>query len=310
MRVLRRGFTLIELLVVIAIIAILIALLLPAVQQAREAARRSQCKNNLKQLGLALHNYHDTHNVFPPGYLAVTTNTASDSWRSDKTPPPDSQFGPGMHTLPYIDQAPLYNLIMARKMGGAPAAPWHTDTGTGSLSELAKTIVTPHICPSDPMGGINTLMSNFGKSNYVPCGGSNTAPINTNGNGVFFRNSNIGLRDITDGSSNTILYGEKSTRAPASPNNWKGALWMGQRNSSAAVPYAEYDSMTGFYSGQTWSYINANELYGRNFSSSHVGGAHFLLGDGSVRFISENTDHNNILTNLAARNDGNVIGEF
>ncbi len=305
MRAIRRGFTLIELLVVIAIIAILIALLLPAVQQAREAARRSQCKNNLKQLGLALHNYHDTHNVFPPGYQTG----ASGGWRSSDTPKPDNQSGPGMHTLPFIDQAPLYNLIAARQKV-AVAGPWHLDTGTGSLSELAKTIIPAHICPSDPMGGINTKMSNFGKSNYVPSGGSNTAPINTTANGIFFRNSSIRMRDITDGTSNTILYGEKSTQAPVPPSNWKGALWMGQRDSSTAVAYAEYDSMTGFYASATWSYINANELYGRNFSSSHVGGAHFLLGDGSVRFISENTDHNNILTNLAARDDGKVIGEF
>ena len=310
----RRAFTLIELLVVIAIIAILIALLLPAVQQAREAARRTTCRNNMKQIGLALHNYHDVHGVFPPGMVGVATaGTAigQPRWRSNPDFP-DNQIGPGTFILPYLDQAPLYNRISARLFGagGAAPGPWHLDTGAGSANELARTILPAFMCPSDPMGGHNTDMNSFGKSNYLPCSGSGghaNHPYTTTANGLFYLNSRIGIRDITDGTSNTIAYGERGT-GPAS--HWKGAIWMGQRDSSTAVPYAEYDSMTIISSGDAWTELNVNQQYGRNFSSPHVGGVFFLLADGAVRFISETADHTVTLPNLAARNDGQVIDEF
>ena len=138
----RHGFTLIELLVVIAVIAVLIALLLPAVQQAREAARRSSCKNNLKQIGLAIHNYHDTHGIFPFGYNSATV----DPW-----------VGWGCMILPYMDQAPLYKYIGTN---GGFGTKWHTITAlTGDPG--GKTVLQAYMCPSDPMGGLRACESIF-----------------------------------------------------------------------------------------------------------------------------------------------------
>ena len=167
----RRGFTLIELLVVIAIIAVLISLLLPAVQQAREAARRSQCKNNLKQLGLALHNYHDTYSVFPPGALALSTTGVA--YKPGDTEPSRTAvvggWGWTVFVLPFIDQGPLYNSL-APNGNNFPSAP----------TTLTKTILPVFLCPSDASGSIHTATAMGGdgatnghaKSNYPAIYGS------------------------------------------------------------------------------------------------------------------------------------------
>lgn len=209
----QRGFTLIELLVVIAIIAILIALLLPAVQQAREAARRTQCRNNLKQIGLAMHNYHDVYRVFPPGFVIAWGNNGSiDLTETSVDGNRRHGWGWGTYLLPYIDQAPLYN-----KLDVGSSVSVNRLSGT----ELGLTVLQGYLCPSSAEGG-NT---DFAQSNYVGMFGANgvvtisgdriradgtppsTAPDNGGALGFLSKNR---IRDFTDGTSNTILVGERT----------------------------------------------------------------------------------------------------
>ena len=228
----KRAFTLIELLVVIAIIAVLIALLLPAVQQAREAARRSQCKNNLKQIGLALHNYHEIHKVFPPGTInpGVMTNT-------NPCPFPYSLNHTGWTMLlPFVDQAPLYNQFNAMICSGpARASSCSPLLGSWPNSNKAVTsqILSVLLCPSDkaPARYTNTSSGSYksdeaAPTNYVFASASTMeydslwSVVATRGPttlrngmkvpylGAFGNNSNCRLADITDGTSNTILVGE------------------------------------------------------------------------------------------------------
>lgn len=288
----KKGFTLIELLVVIAIIAILIALLLPAVQQAREAARRSSCKNNLKQIGVAMHNYHDVHRTLPPGYL-------------DSDPAANVEnrnlLGWGTFILPYIEQAALYNSIGE---AGAFDVNWTTisDMTTASATvptPYSKVILNVYICPSDPMGGINKDVGNYGKSNYTGVAGNTYKSSGTTvPTGSFYDNSHVTFRDFTDGLSNTIIIGERSTKGSKN-----GTIWIGNYSDAA---YYTQNAITS----PTSAYYGINGAAGSwNFTSSHTGGAHFLLGDGAVRFISENI-HLATYGNLGYIADGNVIGEF
>ena len=201
----RRAFTLIELLVVIAIIAVLIALLLPAVQAAREAARRSQCVNNLKQMGLALHNYHDAVLVFPPGYIAAgpyidgeTDASPGWSWAS--------------MILPQLDQSPLYSSINFWLPVQAPANTTATQT---SLNVF--------LCPSDQIpgrtfavtDGFGNTVATVAPSSYADCTGSDAADVATGlnndglGNGLFYRNSKIRIAAIIDGTSQTVMLLER-----------------------------------------------------------------------------------------------------
>ncbi len=319
-----RGFTLIELLVVIAIIAILIALLLPAVQQAREAARRTQCKNNLKQLGLALHNYHDVHGLFPAAsYL-------------DKSPGGNinSQWAWSVMILPFIDQAPLFNQLQI--------GPSTFEDAANDPVRLAL-MTTPQmafICPSDPEaevnrnrpfvggggGGLCNPMPHptdiqFAKSNYMGCNG------NRDNDGIFDSGNNrrIGIRDITDGTSNTIMVGERGSKNnsgdPSLDGPWAG-VWAGQEltcdgltNVWCLAAKTEYQMNTGKTSSAG---TTATDNLLLAFTSEHVGGAQFLLADGSTRFISENIQWNDTTTsndvgiyhNLGSIQDGNVIGEY
>lgn len=252
----RRGFTLIELLVVIAIIAILIALLLPAVQQAREAARRTRCRNNLKQLGIALHNYHETHSAFPPGYLSYPTSDGSaPGWTSidPNTWDAGPGWGWGTFLLPHLEQQNLYRRLDTRQPIWAAA---HRD--------LIATKLPVFLCPSasggddafvvrdqagNPLSVAGTQIR-VGRSHYVAshgqescwgeCGASRTGVIFTNiytsqtktvtinGNagavadGPFYRNSVTRFRDVTDGTSNTIFLGEHSSRL--SEKTWVGVI--------------------------------------------------------------------------------------
>jgi len=280
-----KGFTLIELLVVIAIIAILIALLLPAVQQAREAARRTQCRNNLKQIGLALHNYHDTHRVFPPGYITGTV---------------PSNIGWGTFLLPFIDQAPLYNAIGTQTNVGADgdadpnstlgsstefAYTWSTAGWNGTAAapvDAAETILQAFICASDPMGGVNTDLTpaTIGKSNYPASSASLSA------------NSKRRIRDYTDGTSNTFVVGERTT-FDGSGTTYTGAIWIGFNTSAN-------DTL-----GTTATINGANTGY----SSVHEGGAHMLFGDGKVQFLSENLNAT-LLSSLSTPAGGEVVGEY
>ena len=292
----RFGFTLIELLVVIAIIAILIALLLPAVQQAREAARRSTCKNNVKQFGLALHNYHETHRSFPSGWVQPSTaSTCQPSSTSTSGCLPG--WGWGTMLLPFLDQSPLYNAL---NVGRINLVVTPTDE--------SKTTLPLFRCPSDSGSKLNSDRGGHATSNYKGVYGSrgigntiNTSPHNAaGGNGSFWSNSNTRLRDIQDGASNTVLIGE-TARGRVGANTYNGGIWVGYfDNGKTASVIWKMENHPG-------SLINGTLPWA--FSSSHTGGAHFLLGDGAVRFISENVD-GTTYENLGKISDGNVIGEF
>ena len=282
-----RGFTLIELLVVIAIIAILIALLLPAVQQAREAARRSECKNNLKQMGLAIHNYHDTYRILPPGFNVdlVVANGASGN----------GGLGWSGSILPGIDQANLYNTL-----------DFNADCGTGANEDACATYLSAYRCPSDTTvshrnhDGIDARVP----TSYLACfsgtRGSDSEANVTDADGLFFLNSSIRMRDITDGTSNTIGVGECVNNF----DEFKDHFYIGSTSiggwDGAPREYSEYVASTDVPMNTT------NEVA---FGSMHVGGAQFLLMDGSVRFLSENMSRT-IYSYLGSRADGEVIGDF
>ena len=327
----RRGFTLIELLVVIAIIAILIALLLPAVQQAREAARRSQCKNNLKQIGLALHNYHDTHKVFPPGFVEVNPDFQ------------DKRWGWGVFILPFMDQAALYNQLGV----GDPNVNLHDLAVSGAADTPAETPVATFRCPSDTGPDKNsarkiTSPGEPGLSNFVgnytnddgaveDAGGGDMRPraanSDTDRGGIFSRNSEVKIRDITDGTSNTIIVGERAWELPL-PSGGKAlcraAIYGG--SNGVNMNCGKSDAQSAAVMAVTGAGINTVSVFGPNevshnqcamtYSSRHEGGAHFLLCDGAVRFISENINHvpddavNSLFEYLVNREDGEVVGEF
>ena len=303
------GFTLIELLVVIAIIAVLIALLLPAVQQAREAARRSQCKNNLKQIGLAMHNYHDTANRFPPG--SYVPGHSTNAWAS---------------ILPYADQAPLYSKLVFNQGWS-----WIGQSGGGPNAVAVDGVKIPYmICPSSPLpdtykdnGGNNRTLA---APSYVMIGGAISDPSTFTGSaglvsigGIFFQNSSIGFRDITDGTTNVMMISETSNFAKNSAGtpvdirsgDSGGGMWIGDPNtwnSGDARCYNRTVIRYAFNSGASQANVGGSQC-NSPLNSAHVGGVHALLCDGSVRFLSDNA---NIATmmNLALRSDGNVLGEM
>ena len=302
-----RGFTLIELLVVIAIIAILIALLLPAVQQAREAARRTQCKNNLKQLGLAIHNYHETHSVFPPGYCGDPGNSCS-SVDGD-----DNGWGWSVFILPFIDQSALYNELgvgdtkqtVCSVPSGAQAA------ATVGDPDLQKTPLAAYICPTatDPMINPGRVSGGHAKSNYAGVAGVSWSGIDstTGYKGIFVDGTQFvtRLRDFTDGSSNTFAIGEKyrrdldSTLTSQTTGEYYGAVWVGIAPDTRAAGTVGQLAPTGSSYAVNGGSVNA-------FASQHEGGAQFLFIDGRVRFISENMDQDQ-LSAIGVGNDGNVV---
>ncbi|MGD9854404.1 MAG: DUF1559 domain-containing protein [Planctomycetaceae bacterium] len=355
-----RGFTLIELLVVIAIIAILIALLLPAVQQAREAARRTQCKNNLKQIGLAIHNYHDVFLTFPPGFVdsCQPKQTAPVVAGGCGTPPRGTFWVPSggaswsVLILPHLEQNNIYERFdfAAGFLAIAVAAIDFTITNplfpVKQGHPLAQAL-TVFRCPTDIGGplsdkrGLAALgtTDSFGKearSNYVGNHGvSETCAFFLHGDGAFGVNSRIQVRDFSDGTSNTFLAGERHSQ-----DGHEAAVWgfVGNQGGSNAFGMGGGSAVLG----TTWGNLNdGTGLLGGmpfvapqfGFSSLHIGGAQFVLADGSVRFISENI--NSIRPNapapqicaldagikidptqlgayqhLSMRNDGQVLGEF
>lgn len=313
-----KGFTLIELLVVIAIIAILIALLLPAVQQAREAARRTQCKNNMKQLGLAMHNYHDIYRQFPKGHYRARPNTSTDSWGN--TNGLNNRFwGWGAMLLPQIDQANLFNQITpdGRRM------PRSNRLRNGAA--LLQTKLPAFICPSDTGPDLNPFFDNYSKSNYV---GSWMIMTSDPASG------NVGprrIRDITDGTTNTIMIGERALRTRAGQRA-VGAIVWGRGASDAANVYHSTWVPNTPQAGTSATNPGAGDpgCTRHALSSEHVGGAQILMCDGSVRFLSENVAANVaaappagpcrtggadtgpgfVYQNLFNPQDGEVIGEF
>ncbi|HWL07525.1 MAG TPA: DUF1559 domain-containing protein [Planctomicrobium sp.] len=326
----RHGFTLIELLVVIAIIAILVALLLPAVQQAREAARRAQCKNNLKQLGLAMHNYHDTHRVFPPGMFNVINGYGSPYEAAAGTTNRATFFA---MILPYIDQGPLYNrwTSSVTQVNGGTVYPWTTDPG------LTQVVVRTMLCPSDPSAGHKDHGSNGFCGNYTGCTGAQAwgnqyTTLDAAGDppqGIFHCRSNSALRDVTDGASNTILMGEiltvsGGTQPPGGscPNtngrDMRGLYWNGVHMtvlfSALYPPNTMIPDVAGYgvcAERLPQAPSRANQSSGMNLSarSMHTGGAHITLADGSVRFVSQNIN-TSTFNALGTRAMGELVGEF
>ena len=307
----RRGFTLIELLVVIAIIAVLIALLLPAVQQAREAARRTQCKNNLKQLGLAMHNYHDTHGVFPFGW-------------------DEREAGWHAMILPQIEQTSLYSTLIWQENG---LGNWDA-VGSPNLAACEK-MIPAFRCPSmavpehinnqgipgrSPVSyrGVASSIAASDDASTIPAGSGTTVSLEAaQHDGIFFGCSNVRISYIVDGTSNTILIGESFTDPTYVKDGQGMDFWqIGSPQTGGWVLGGIGGTEYSEFVGSTFARINSRRdptVHGTamemSFGSWHVGGAHFTLADGSVRFVSDNVDLQ-LYRKLATRAGGEVVGEF
>ena len=290
----RRGFTLIELLVVIAIIAILVALLLPAVQQAREAARRSQCKNNLKQIGLAMHNYHDVHNTLPPGIIGVDRTNGPHNINGSNS------FGWGTMILPMLDQVNLYkelntklplldsaNSLPIQKVLSVYRCPSDTAADTWDLNDTSAAFLVTLASSNYP--------GHFGTLELDAC--AMTPNQQCLGDGFLFHNSSVRFRDITDGLSSTFLAGERRSGDPGDFNTtWVGAPPNGEDALARVLGAADHTP-------------NHPDNHLDDFSSQHTGGCHMLAGDGAVHFVSENID-DGIWKGLGTRRGDELIGEF
>lgn len=324
----RRGFTLIELLVSIAIIAILISLLLPAVQAAREAARRVTCRNNLKQMALAIHNYHDTFGSFPSGYLASreiipipipppNRQPPGNTNIFDGAPPPRPPGtpvpteDPGWSwlalTLPYTEQSALYRQI-----------DFGTSVKDNVNTELRKHSLPYANCPGDTGAGVFTVydqvnieMADAMSSSYAACFGAfgniNTVPGVSNG--VFTRNSEVQLQDITDGSSNTIAIGERPAMFAKGP--WAGVMHLGTIRTTPGAPV--HTSVVELSPVMVLARMRDRELNSAwsepyDFFSPHAGVVFFAFADGSVRGLNAGMDQKTVIA-MSTRDGGEVISE-
>jgi prepilin-type N-terminal cleavage/methylation domain-containing protein/prepilin-type processing-associated H-X9-DG protein len=284
-RPVRSGFTLIEILVVIAIIGVLVALLVPAVQSAREAARRTQCLNNLKQIGIALHHYQTDRNVFPPGYVSQQDNQGNDlgagwAWAS--------------MILPQLDSQPLYNAINFRLPDTFP------DNSTACLTRanwfLCASDFPKEYIPVPDQTGANVLAT-VSSANYIAMFGSGEiAAAPGKGNGMFYLNSSTRERDMQDGMTTTIAAGERShnlsfvTWTARTINGWLPKTSPGDGGTGTNTPPAD----------QAWSMVlgsvgltspprtpNSQNAYVSDWWSKHPGGVHFLFADGSVKMLKD-----------------------
>lgn len=312
----RRAFTLVELLVVVTIIALLIALLLPAVQAAREAARRGQCLNNVKQLGIAQHNYHAIWERFAPDGLELKVDWVPLGYRGSHL----------LKLLPYCEQEPLYRQI---DFSGVTAPASQTLSDGRKLREIIPPML---VCPTDPLKGKGTtsVNRNYGLTSYgssmgsqymgasngctdynLPNGtrvhGTTTTPSAVSG--IISRlDWSAGIEDITDGTSNTILMGE--IRAQCGYYTRKGwasedSLWV---STFAPINYPTCPGERGYSDDAGCNGILSYPT-SQGFKSCHPGGASFLLCDSSVRFISETISWD-VYQRLGARKDGKVVGEY
>jgi len=312
------AFTLVELLVVIAIIGILIALLLPAVQAAREAARRMSCTNKLKQFGIGMHNYHDSHGSFPSGVAVDGGNKCP----AQASPAAGARATWAVQILPYIEQMTLWNKFVQTEQFTMN----YENPGSSTNHALAIQPTPFFWCPSDPF-------AKEAAGNYMVCAGggpplSSTSLVTADActsesyvgfvlyyNGIFFVNSGTRMRDITDGTSNCYLMGEtiymhahNDCPRPIKAGCWAcaaylAASWRYYTNIAAAV---EPINRPAFSAGPP----NCNEAnVGRTFGSRHPGGCNMLMSDGSVHFMSETME---LATHrsLGAREDGKPTGGF
>ena len=328
----RRGFTLVELLVVIAIIGLLVALLLPAIQAAREAARRAECSNNMKQMGIALHNHHDVHGKFPMGMWPDHRRAAS--WR--------------FALLAYMEQNALFDLDPSgQQMNFYPVGnAAHTiDNYNDYTKPFINLIVPGYSCPSSTspemyyytlpnFAGLGTQMVHYvgimgaypdprGRSNvFYQCQYDHFA---TN-NGTLLINETTNFRDLTDGSSNTIIVGEQSgnmyfpTRISNYHSGWAGVAGTNNTQTVSQWKAADSGGQHRFGSGLTAVFHTPNPTslgseagavwrFNTPLMSYHPGGVHVLLADGSTRFMA-NTIELSLLRNLCTRDDGEVIGQW
>lgn len=333
----RQGFTLIELLVVIAVVAILIALLMPAVQAAREAARRMSCKNNLKQIGLALHNYHDAHRAMPFGCGFDNDGSVSSQGTLD-----DRRYSANSQILPFLEQKNIYELL---DFNVAPFHPFtnaavseqqiaNFDLTTANNGFAASIPIGVFQCPSD----IDRLDIVWAHNNYRSCNGSSWS--GRDGNGMFGQISSVRMRDITDGQTNTAMFSERckgtpnhdtldhlsdvyvmpgiwsndtfrdfcGTHSPESAGAWQHNIDAGQNWLSGNFNWTRYNHVLGpnrvsCKNGLTWDGVSMSA------SSRHTGGVNVALADGSTRFVSENVAAE-IWTALGTISGGEMMGEF
>jgi prepilin-type N-terminal cleavage/methylation domain-containing protein len=319
----RTGFTLIELLVVIAIIAILIAILLPAVQQAREAARRSACNNNVKQMGLALHNYHDQHKIFPPGSTGFTA-TSGETWG----------FSWQGRLLPYLENESAYDQIDFNSQN--PGYVYSTASPASTRAALADLVVNGYRCPSSDMnifvtsGTGNWMQAFYTGIAGAPVAGGTTDPASGKsrcesgshgvicGNGVLGPNSNVRIDDVKDGTTFTIMAGEQSGsliggadyRSSGCCSAWMGAKQTGQPgNGSWASDNRAFNVTTVRYGiNQKTALAGMSNNLGANnpITSAHRGGAFVLRADGGTKFLSDGIDQT-ILTLVSVRDDKGIL---
>lgn len=294
----RRGFTLVELLVVIAIIGILVALMLPAVQMAREAARRAWCNNNLKQIGLGLHMYHDTFVRFPAGWNAFDPSTRQPDWLGE----PGWSWATSI--LPYMEQTALYG---DRIYLDLPI----TDPANAAAR---VTPIKMYRCPSDI--GVNTFLLeadhhepvagyrpiNLATGNYIGVFGTEDPhDVYEHGsgrpNGIFFLNKGVRIADILDGTSQTFAVGERSSKL--APSTWVGMVRGGEHAPARVVGVATFPPNSEM----------DEEHYSHNFSSFHPAGTQFLAADGSVKLVNESIDMG-VYHALCTRNAGDVVGQY